>query len=151
NIGDRYTYSARYTRYMCQSRYVRNTKLTNNEMTLHLVFPHQQYLGVPRAIKTGALFRFLTTKVAVKVSIIVHAPFKLDGSREYVDSQNNNEWFRYTIDRLFDMLNESLIDMAHMVRENVLCYIPKRHMFIFSGNKSHSLRDPIYKGEKLLG
>ena len=150
-IGDRYTYTATYTRSMCQARYGTNTKLTKKLMTLQVIFPHEEYLGVSKAIETGALYSFLPTQVTINAPIIVHAPFKLDGSREYVDSQNNNEWFRYTIDRLFDMLNESLINMAHIVHENVLCYIPKKHMFIFSGNKSHSLRDPIYKGEKLLG
>lgn len=149
-IGDRYTYATTYTRSMCKARYGANTKLTKKLMTLQVIFPHKEYLGLSKAIEAGALYSFLPTQVTINAPIIVHAPFKLDGSREYVDSQNNNEWFRYTIDRLFDMLNESLVDMAHMVRENVLRYIPKKHMFIFSGSKIHSLRDPIYKGERLL-
>lgn len=149
-IGDRYTYSTVYTRSMCIARYGANTKLTKKPMTLQVIFPHTEYIGTTKAIETGALYSFLPTQVTINAPIIIHAPFKLDGSREYVDSQNHNEWFRHTIDRLFDMLHESLSDIAQNVREEVLRYIPKRHMFIFSGSKTHSLHDPVYKGEKLL-
>lgn len=149
-VCDRYTYSTTYTRSMCQARYEESTRLTRKLMTLQAIYPHEAYLDAANAIETGALYSFLPTQVTINAPIIVHAPFKLDGSREYVDSQDKNKWFQHTIDRLFDMLNESLTDMAKKVHENVLRYIPKRHMFIFSGNKSHSLRDTAYKGEMLL-
>ena len=148
--GDRYTYTTTYTRAMCQARYGEKSKLTHKAMNLQAIYPHVDCLGMSKTIKTGALYSFLPTQVTINAPVIIHAPFKLDSSREYVDSQNNNEWFRHTIDRLFDMLNESLADMARKVHENVLCYIPGRNMLVFSGNINHSLCDLRYKGERLL-
>lgn len=149
-IGDRYTYTTTYTHAMCQARYGEKSKLPQKFMNLQVIYPHEDYIGMSKTIETGALYSFLPTRVTINAPIIVHAPFKLVSSREYVDSQKNNEWFRHTIDRLFDMLNESLADMACKVHENVLRYIPKKHMFIFSGSESDSLCDSKYRGERLL-
>lgn len=149
-IGDRYTYLTTYDHSMCQARYGVNTRLTQKLMTLQVIFPHEEYLAANRTIEKGALYSFLPTQVAINAPMIVHAPFKLDGSREYVDSQSNNAWFRHTIKRLIEMLNESLADLAQRIHENVLRYIPKRQMPVFDGNKSRSLFDSGYKGESLL-
>lgn len=67
-IGDRYTYATTYTRSMCKARYGANTKLTKKLMTLQVIFPHKEYLGLSKAIEAGALYSFLPTQVSATQS-----------------------------------------------------------------------------------
>lgn len=149
-IGTRYTYSTEYDRAKCQDRYGINTKLRKKSMKLQIIYPDVSHLSNNQSIGTGALYSFLPTQITINAPIIIHAPFKLDGSREYVDSQNRNSWFLHTTSELLNMLNQSLSDMARIVEEQILLYLPKKHHYLFSGAKDHSLRSTDLTGEKLL-
>lgn len=83
--------------------------------------------------KFGALYSFLPTQIRLTVPMAIHAPFKLDASREFVDPQNENAWFQHTVDSLSEMLVRVYRDLSKRVRQEVVRYIPGKNKSIFDG------------------
>lgn len=88
----RYTLPIKFNRAQCISRYGNTTKLTGQTLKMQVIFPEVSELS---KIKQGAFYSYLPTEIRMNVPIACHVPFKLDASREYVDSQHNNQWFTY--------------------------------------------------------
>lgn len=88
----RYTLPIKFNRAQCVSRYGDATKLTNQTLKMQVIFPEVEALS---KIDQGAFYSYLPTEIRMNVPIACHVPFKLDASREYVDSQHNNQWFTY--------------------------------------------------------
>ena len=151
-VADRYTLTTVYNTAMCISRYGAKTKLREKKMHIQVIYPTLQHLTDSSAITSGSLYSFLPTQIGINAPIIIHAPFKLDGSREYVDSQNSNAWFSHTLNQLMLLLRESYADMAQHVYESILYYLPKKSHYIFKAynNENHCLRTYELTGRALL-
>lgn len=71
-----------YDRTAVYSRYGDDTQLTvPRNMTIAAVFPKAN----ASKLSDGALYSFLPTQVRLNIPAYCHVPYKLDGSREYVD------------------------------------------------------------------
>lgn len=133
----RYTLPVKYDYDACASRYGASTKIAGEygkKMLLRVVIPKPDQLS--KAGKTdnfGALYSFLPTQIRLTVPMAIHAPFKLDASREFVDPQNENAWFLHTVDSLSDMLVMVYKDLAKRVRQEVVRYIPGKNKSLFNG------------------
>lgn len=88
----RYTLPIKFNREQCISRYDTSTKLTNQTLRMQVIFPEVSELS---KISQGAFYSYLPTEVRLNIPVACHVPFKLDTSREYVDSQNQNQWFAH--------------------------------------------------------
>ena len=99
----------------------------------------------------GLLYSFLPTQVSMTVPIVLHVPFKLDGSREFVDSQNGNEWFQFTIEHLDQFLKKVYAHLAAIVKQDIITYIPGRNMYFFekSNEKISCLQKDGLKGDAI--
>lgn len=123
-----------YSRKICydhlayQSRYGDGTKLTDREQYIRVMVPTPEFAPL---IGKGRLYSFLPTQVKMSVPIICHVPFKLDGSREYVDSQNQNRWFILSCEGLSGLLNSVFIDLAKIDKNKALLFIPKKGKYCF--------------------
>lgn len=120
-ICTRYTMPIEYNREMCQSRYDVDTTLEKKKMELQILIPNPEYFS---EISCGTLYSFLPTRVKTSVPISCHIPFKLNDSREYVDSQNKNAWFIHSVDTFADMLHYVYADYAKIVKNKILYYVP---------------------------
>lgn len=118
----RYTSPIRYDRDMCVSRYGEKTSFAEKGMMLQIVIPDPECVA---AVGTGALYSFLPTQVKIAVPMSCHIPFKLDSSREYVDSQGKNKWFCHSMDAFASMLHKVYGDYAKHVQKSILTYVPK--------------------------
>ena len=89
----RYTLPVTYGRKECVARYGEDIPFSERKHSLVAVFP-----VLPEDMEEfrGVLYSFLPTQVKTTAPIILHVPYKLGGSREYVDSNNNAAWFRFT-------------------------------------------------------
>ncbi len=135
----RYTMPVLYGESACLSRYGANTRLKEKLHNISAVFPITKD-GMP--ISKGILYSFLPTQVKISAPLILHVPFKLHGSREYVDPQEKNEWFEYTIERLSDFVKAVYIDLASLVKQDIVRYIPPNNSYFFQrdGEKVECLR-----------
>ena len=88
----RYTKSIVYDRECCVSRYSDKTSFTSKKHAISVIIP--RLFQQDNICKAGQLYSFLPTKITMIVPIMLHVPFKLDGSREYVDPQDENKWFK---------------------------------------------------------
>lgn len=137
----------KYSRELCQARYGANTGIQSRELKVEAFFPDVAHVvnengrGV---LKGGLLYSFLPTQVEVSVPVICHAPFKLDASREYVDTQNQNSWFKWTMASLSSMLHSCYRLYANEVHENIIAYIPEgngsRNSFFVSVENNAKMR-----------
>lgn len=130
----RYTYPVIYSRIACQSRYGENTKVGNNggkKMHLQVIMPNTEYLA---DVGTGSLYSFLPTQLKLSVPVLCHVPFKLDASREFVDPQNENQWFQESSKYLSKLMDYAYSDWCKTARENVVGYLPGATESIFSKN-----------------
>lgn len=147
----RYTMPIVYNHDMCVSRYGATTAFTEKKMTLQIVMPNSEFIS---EVGNGSLYSFLPTQVKTSVPVSCHIPFKLDSSRENVDSQEKNAWFIHSRDEFVNMLHLIYADIAKHVKNQILYYIPrcKEHFFaIESGNdKQLSLKYDAYLGEEFL-
>ena len=128
----RYTMPITYGKEECIARYGEDTVFSERKHNLIAVFPviqeeMNEYQGV--------LYSFLPTQVKTTAPIILHVPYKLGGSREYVDSHNNDAWFTFTNQKLVSFLENVYLDLAHILKQEVIRYIPCRHNFFFRGDK----------------
>ena len=130
----RYTSSVVFGEAACKSRYGAKTKVGSNggkPMTLQVVFPYPEYLDT---VGNGALYSFLPTQLRFNVPVVCHVPFKLDASREFVDPQENNIWFRDAIRYLSELLDYAYQDWARIIKNDIIAYLPSVNRSLFADN-----------------
>lgn len=130
----RYTYYAVFSKEACRSRYGEKTLVGQNNgkaMSLSAIIPDKEFIS---EVGNGALYSFLPTQIKLTVPIVCHVPFKLDASREFVDPQDNNLWFREASNYLSEMMDRVYLDYSHAVKENILRYLPDKSKSIFAVN-----------------
>lgn len=93
----RYTQPIIFGEKECRSRYGEDAPFSERRHNLIALFPTT--LDGLKDYK-GLMYSFLPTQIQMTAPVILHVPFKLDGSREFVDPQGENEWFRFTIQNL---------------------------------------------------
>lgn len=148
----RYTMPVIYNKQMCQARYGVDTAFDEKKMFLHVVVPIPSSLKDVDVIKQGTLYSFLPTQVRLSAPIICHIPFKLSGSREYVDPQKNPAWFNHSCAAFERMLTKVYFDLATRVKEDIVYYLPKRNEYLFipDSEKVTCLKRQQFLGEKYL-
>ena len=150
-VCSRYTMPIEYNRDMCVSRYDSKTAFQKKQMRLQVVVPNPEYVS---EVGCGTLYSFLPTQVKTTVAVSCHIPFKLDSSRENVDDQGENAWFRHSRDTFAQMLHLVYIDYARFIKNEILTYVPhaKRYFFaIDRGNdKLVCLKSNVYLGSDFL-
>ncbi len=125
----RYTMPIKYGKSECVSRYGEKIDFSTRNHNLIIVLP---YLTDDLAeFEKGLMYSFLPTQVKINAPIVMHVPFKLDGSREFVDPQGGNKWFKFTVENLSVFLKSVYIDAAHELHQSVIRYIPNRHNYFF--------------------
>ena len=129
----RYSMPITYGKKECASRYGDQVAFDERHHNLIMIFPVSMTEKGENTEYTerGIMYSFLPTQVHLSVPILIHAPFKLDSSREFVDPQQENAWFQFTIDRLSYFLRQAYIDAAHILRENIIRYIPTKNTYLF--------------------
>lgn len=141
----RYIMPIKYNREMCISRYSKETKLSERNMTFQIVIPHPD----EDISSSGTLYSYLPTLIRIRPSFACHIPFKLSASREYIDSQGNNEWFMHSINTFAKMLKYVYIDLAKKVKQKILKYLPanEENFFRLSDNdKTRCLNRSCFLG-----
>lgn len=139
---NRYTMPVVYNKNACQSRYGNNTKVGDNggkKLNLQVVLPTP---GYAKEVGKGALYSFLPTQLQLTVPMAIHVPFKLDASREFVDPQDTNLWFRESCGFLKYLMEYVYYDYSRSVKENIVYYIPRNGSSLFERNngKENCLR-----------
>lgn len=124
----RYTTPLVYGEIACKSRYGIDTAFSERKHNLVAVFP---VLTEELKDYKGVMYSFLPTQIKLNAPIILHVPYKLDGSREFVDPQSNNEWFKYTTNNLISFVKKVYSDFAHILHEDVVPYIPSVNKNLF--------------------
>jgi len=121
-------------------------------MFLQIVVPHLDALTGESEIRHGTLYSFLPTQVSLSVPLACHVPFKLDGSREFIDPQDNNSWFLHSCKTFAAMLQQVIVDLAHKYKSEIIRYIPRKndYIFEFSNEKIKCLRREEFKGSTYL-
>lgn len=100
-------------------------------MILSVVVPDTDYITT---VGNGALYSFLPTQLKLNVPIVCHVPFKLDASREFVDPQDNNLWFKEASNYLSELIEKVYLDYCHKVKENIVRYLPDKNKSLFAIN-----------------
>lgn len=151
-ICRRYTKPILYNRSACCSRYGPNTTFDSKRMLMQIVVPEVDDLYGEDPITSGTLYSFLPTQIRLTVPLVCHVPFKLDGSREFVDPQNQNEWFRYSSDSFAVMVKEVLHDLSRRINEDIVHYVPgmNKHLFEFTNSKVRELLTPEFSSQTYL-
>ena len=155
----RYSYPVTFSKKACQSRYGENTKVGSNNgksMILRVVLPNPEYL---LDVGMGSLYSFLPTQLKLTVPLVCHVPFKLDASREFVDPQDENIWFKEASGYLSELIDYTYLDWRAVVKENIVQYIPSARDNLFARNNgkekclskqnvfsgAHYLNFPLFK------
>ena len=128
----RYTMPITYGREECVARYGEDTAFNERKHNLVAVFP---ILPDETPEFHGVLYSFLPTQVKTTAPIILHVPYKLGGSREFVDSCNNDAWFTYTNQKLVRFLELVYLDLAQTIKQKIIRYIPNKHNYFFCGDR----------------
>lgn len=144
----RYTMPIVYGKAECKARYGADAGFSERQHHLIAVFP--ALMGEFRNFK-GMLYSFLPTRIETTVPILLHVPYKLDGSREYVHSQGNNAWFTYTNERLSAFLRMVYLDFAHRMKQKVIQYIPASQSYFFKNDNGSAdcLCVPALQGDQI--
>lgn len=121
----RYTLPIVYRKAECVSRYGNDVSFNDRNHQLVIIVPSLETVQKNEKMKKGVLYSFLPTQMRMNVPLILHVPYKLDGSREYVDSQNNNQWFKYTNEKLSEFLKSTYKHLSTILKENIIWYYPK--------------------------
>lgn len=149
----RYTYNVNYGHNVCKSRYGMNTavgSVNGKDMHLQVVVPHVEDL---HAVGNGSLYSFLPTQLKLTVPIVCHVPFKLDASREFVDDQDENSWFRESSKHLAKLMMHVYSDWSKTVKEQILYYLPgiSESLFAKNNGKEQCLRkQSVFSGSHFL-
>lgn len=124
----RYTMPIVYGEKECRSRYGDDAPFLERRHNIIAVFP---IIKDESPIAKGLLYSFLPTQIKTNAPIILHVPFKLDGSREFVDPQGENAWFNYTRENLIDFIKAVYLDLALIEKQNIIRYLPlyRNHVF----------------------
>lgn len=118
----------------CRARYGEKTQVgqeNGKAMILSVVVPDTDYITT---VGNGALYSFLPTQLKLNVPIVCHVPFKLDASREFVDPQDNNLWFKEASNYLSELIEKVYLDYCHKVKENIVRYLPDKNKSLFAIN-----------------
>lgn len=142
----RYTMPIVYGRKECEARYGEDTTFSERKHKLIAVFP---VISDKIQDFQGVLYSFLPTQVKTTSPIILHVPYKLGGSREYVDSNDQDAWFVFTTQKLIAFLENTYLDLAKILKQGVIQYIPSRHDYFFTGErgKVKCIMTPELKGD----
>lgn len=144
----RYTQPIIYGEKECKSRYGEDAPFSERRHNLIAVFP-----TITDDMKDfkGLMYSFLPTQIHMTAPVVMHVPFKLDGSREFVDPQGENLWFSFTIDHMAAFLKQAYIHLASLVKQDVITYIPNRHNFFFkkTNEKIQCLLKDELKGDTI--
>lgn len=130
----RYTLPVLYTQEACRSRYGEKTKVGSDGgkgMFLQAVLPYPEYVN---EVGNGSLYSFLPTQLKLTVPILVHVPFKLDASREFVDPQDENRWFTESVSYLSKLMDYVYEDWCKTAANNIIYYIPGARESLFAKN-----------------
>ena len=152
-ICTRYIYPVTYSKVACQSRYGAETlvgSVNGKKMLLQLVIPHVEYID---EVGTGSLYSFLPTQLRWSVPIVCHVPFKLDASREFVDPQGENAWFKESNRALATLLDYAYSDYCREAEESIVYYLPGKNESIFAKNNGKEAclsRNESFSGKHLL-
>ena len=144
----RYTQPVIYGKRECQARYGKNAAFTERRHNITALFP-----TVTEDLRDykGVMYSFLPTQIQMTVPMVLHVPFKLDGSREFVDPQGENEWFKFTIESLENFLKKIYVHLAKVVKQDIITYIPRKNDFFFdkTNEKIQCLLKDGLKGETI--
>ena len=145
----RYTMPIVYDRTACVSRYSESTTFTQRRHNLVAIVPFVAELKGSE--KEGSLYSFLPTQIKTRVPMVIHVPYKLDGSREYVDPQGKNAWFNFTNDMLSNFIKHVYNDLATRVKEDIVEYLLKSndYFFVFDNEKINCLKLDCFRGTLL--
>lgn len=140
-----------YDKETCISRYGIDTAFSEKRMNMQVIVPDIEYVKEKNGITKGAFYSFLPTQVEIPAPVVCHIPFKLDPSREHVDSQGNNKWFVHSCKSFSKMIDTVLKDIAETYKEDVIYYLPKHYDCIFKSEKDYAIFNiPEFKGEHFL-
>lgn len=140
-----------YDREACVSRYGKDTAFPEKRMNMQVIIPDIEYVKDKNGITKGAFYSFLPTQVEIPAPIVCHIPFKLDPSREHVDSQGNNKWFVHSCKSFSKMFDAVIKDIAETYKEDVVYYLPKHYDCLFKSEKDYAIFNlPEFKGEHFL-
>ncbi len=152
-ICTRYTQPIIYSDDMRKARYGDSySDGKSKRMYIHIVVPEFEYISGTDGVEIGALYSFLPTQIRMSVPFVCHVPFKLNSSREFIDPQNNNSWFRHSCGVLCDVLEYVFMDISKRYREESVIYLPEKGRYLFeSGNdKVRCLQNEVFKGDHFL-
>lgn len=146
-----YTKPIVYNREMCVARYGEKTEFESKTLNMQVVVPDVEFVKGKSAIVSGRFYSFLPTQIKMPIPIACHIPFKLDPSREQVDSQQGNSWFTHSYKSFSKMFDDVLQDLAHTYKEDIIYYLPKNNEYLFQSNKEYNVLNlPEFKGEHFL-
>lgn len=135
----RYSYPVVFSKASCKSRYGETTKVggdTGKSMILRVIMPNKEHIA---DVGAGSLYSFLPTQLKLTVPIVCHVPFKLDASREFVDPQGENQWFREASRYLSELMDFVYQDWKTIVKEDIVQYIPGIKESLFAKNNGKEL------------
>lgn len=142
----RYTMPITYGKEECQARYGNNIKFSERKHNIIAIFPKlddefQNYSGI--------LYSFLPTQIKIAGPLVLHVPYKLDGSRQFVDDQGNNKWFEYTNEKLSYFLKSIYVHLASVVKQEIVKYLPQNGTYFFKhdNDKVRCLQIPELKAD----
>lgn len=138
-VCTRYSRSVLFSERACRSRYGSDTKVGSNggkNMLLQVIIPQVEYID---EVGTGALYSFLPTQLKLSVPMVCHVPFKLDASREFVDPQGYNDWFKESVNYLSDLLDYVYLDWCKTVKQRIVSYLPTWTNSLFAKNNGKEL------------
>lgn len=136
----RYSYPVVFSKEACLSRYGKKTETNYDKgktMVLQAIMPNKEFIDT---VGKGALYSFLPTQLKLTVPMVCHVPFKLDASREFVDSQNENLWFRDACNYFSKLIDYVYKDWCNVVKEDIVKYIPEENLFARNNGKEQCLR-----------
>ncbi|MCR5587690.1 MAG: hypothetical protein K6F77_09215 [Lachnospiraceae bacterium] len=148
----RYTLPIVYGEKECLSRYGNEVSFKEKRHKLIALFPisinGMKNMKELRDFK-GVMYSFLPTQIHLSIPMAIHIPFKLDSSREFVDPQKENQWFKYTCSSVSVFLKNVFLHFATIMKQSIIAYIPEKNKCFFesTNEKINCLQKDIFKGE----
>lgn len=119
----KYTKYVEYTDSEVKSRYEDINNVSKYKYPFHIIVVQNKYIR-ENGRKTGLLYSYFPTLYQTELPLIVHAPFKLNTSREDIVSQSDNPWHKRTCDELESLFSAVYKHLAKMVKEDIVFYLP---------------------------
>lgn len=144
----RYTMPITYGESECKSRYGEDIEFSERKHKLIAIFP---MLEEKSFLNTGLLYSFLPTQIKISAPLVLHVPYKLDGSRQFVDQQGYNAWFRFTNQKLAYFLKKVYVDLAGRVKNEIIRYLPSDGAYFFKhdNDKVKCIQNPDLKATEI--